>query len=191
MPNSNTTSLVQRVSEEGQVSERDEQTKKFEALISKKRYMEIAEFGKKMNNEELLKCLCQVVTSLAHFKGLYEYLKRRNLVPDFLANGKMTVAKGVIAETNLLETDDFGGCVSIYNAIALSLNDDRHGRAAGLFEAAQERPAWKHKFNWFVHGFFVSYPPEKDSMPLKQFLSFYGEEPGKKHPVILKLFMKY
>ena len=68
--------------------ERDEQTKKFEELISNKQYKEIAELGKKMSDKELLKCLCQVVTSLDHFKGLYEYLKQRKMVPAFLHTGK-------------------------------------------------------------------------------------------------------
>ena len=101
-------SLVQSVPEESQVSEKDEQIKKFEELINKKQYKEIAELGKKMNDEELLKCLCQVVTSLDHFKGLYEYLKQRNMVPGFLAHGEMVLVRKVIVETDLLETDDFG-----------------------------------------------------------------------------------
>ena len=96
--------------EESQVSEKDEQTKKFEELINKKQYKEIAELGKKMSDEELLKCLCQVVTSLDHFKGLYEYLKQRNMVPGFLAHGEMVLVRKVIVETDLLETDDFGEC---------------------------------------------------------------------------------
>ena len=80
---------VQSVPEESQVSGRDEQTKKFEELINKKQYKEIAELGKDMSDEELLKCLCQVVTTLDQFKGLYEYLKQRNMVPGFLAHGEM------------------------------------------------------------------------------------------------------
>ena len=96
------------VPEESQVSGRDEQTKKFEELINKKQYKEIAELGKEMNDEELLKCLCQVVTSLDHFKGLYEYLKQRKMVPGFLAHGDMVLVRKVIVETDLLETDDIG-----------------------------------------------------------------------------------
>ena len=98
--------LVQSVPEESQVSEKDEQTKKFEELINKEQYEEIAELGKKMSDEELLKCLCQVVTSLDHFKGLYEYLKQRKMVPGFLAHGEMALVRKVIVETDLLETDD-------------------------------------------------------------------------------------
>ena len=90
--------------EESQVSEKDEQTKRFEELINKRQYKEIAELGKEMSDEELLKCLCQVVTSLDHFKGLYEYLKQRKMVPDFLAHGEMVVVRKVIVETDLLET---------------------------------------------------------------------------------------
>ena len=146
--------LVQSDHEESQVSERDEQTKRFEELINKKQYKEIAELGEKMSDEELLKCLCQVVTSLDHFKGLYEYLKQRNMVPGFLAHGEMVLVRKVIVETDLLETDDLGRCDSIYDAIALSLKEDRHERVAGLFEAAQERPAWKNRFG-LVCGWFL------------------------------------
>ena len=166
--------------------ERDEQTKRFEELINKKQYKEIAELGKKMSDEELLKCLCQVVTSLDQFKGLYEYLKQRKMVPGFLAHGEMVLVRKVIVETDLLETDDFGQCDGIYDAIALSLKEDRHERVAGLFEAAQERPDWKNRFDWFVNGFFVRYPPEKDSMPLKRFLTLHGEELSKQHPAIFE-----
>ena len=105
MTKSNATSLVQSVPEESQVSGKDEQTKRFEELINKEQYKEIAELGKNMNDEELLKCLCQVVTRLDHFKGLYEYLKQRKMVPGFLAHGDMALVRKVIAETDLLETD--------------------------------------------------------------------------------------
>ena len=181
MPNTNTISLVQSVPE-SQVSGKDEQTKKFEGLINNKQYEEMAELGEKMSDKELLKCLCQVVTSLDHFKGLYEYLKQRNMIPGFLAHGKMVLVRKVIVETGLLETNNFGGCDSIYDAIALSLKEDRHERVAGLFEAAQERPAWKNKFGWFVHGFFDKIPSRENSMPLKRFLALHGEEFSKKHP---------
>ena len=177
MPKSNTTSLlvdttntapavqlkdqgilVQSVPEESQVSEKDEQTKRFEELINKKQYEEIAELGKGMSDKELLKCLCQVVTSLDHFKGLYEYLKQRKMVPGFLAHGEMVVVKKVIVETDLLETEDYGECDSIYDAIALSLKEDRHERVAGLFEAAHERPDWKDKFELVCEWFFRKIP---------------------------------
>ena len=177
---------VQSVPKEGQVSEKDEQTKKFEELINKGQYKEIAKLGNGMNDEELLKCLCQVVTSPDHFKGLYEYLEQRNMVPGFLAHGDMVPVRKVIVETDLLKISYYGQCDSIYNAIALSLEEDRHERAAGLFEAAQARPNWKNKFDYFVYGFFRRHPPEKDSMPLKRFLTLHGEVFGKKHPAIFK-----
>ena len=105
--------LVQGVPEESQVSGRDEQTKRFEELINKGQYEEIAELGKEMNDEELLKCLCQAVTILDHFKGLYEYLKQRNMVPGFLAHGEMVLVRKVIVETDLLETDRISVSVTV------------------------------------------------------------------------------
>ena len=124
--------------------------------------------------------------SLDHFKGLYEYLKQRKMVPDFLAHGEMVLVRKVIVETDLLETDRWGQCDSIYDAIALSFKEDRHERVAGLFEAAKERPAWKNEFDLFVSGFFERYPPKKNSMPLKRFLTLHGEEFSKQHPDIFE-----
>ena len=105
--------LVQSVPEESQVSERDEQTKKFEELINKGQYKEIAELGEKMSDEELLKCLCQVVTTLDQFKGLYGYLEQRDMVPGFLAHGEMVLVRKVIVETGLLETDNISVIVTV------------------------------------------------------------------------------
>ena len=187
MPNSSATSSVQGVPEESQVPERDEQTKKFEELINSNQYEEIAELGKDMNDEGLLKCLCQVVTSLAHFKGLYKYLRQRKMVPGFLAHGETVVVRKVIVKTDLLEANAlFGYCDSISDAIALSLRENLHDRVVGLFEAAKKRPDWKNEFGGFVAGFFGRYPLEKDSMPLKRFLALHGEELSKKHPTISK-----
>ena len=127
------------------------------------------------------------MTTLGQFKGLYEYLKQRKMVPDFLAHGRMVLVREVIVETDLLETKQFGHCDSFYDAIALSLKEDRHERVADLFEAAYERPDWKNKFVVFAHGFFERHPLEKDSMPLKRFLSLYGKEFSKKHPAIFEI----
>ena len=79
--------LVQSIPKERQVAGRDGQTKRFEELIKKRQYNEIAKLGNGMNDEELLKCLCQVVTNLDQLKGLYEYLKKRKMVPTFLHTG--------------------------------------------------------------------------------------------------------
>jgi len=137
-----------------------------------------------MEDDEFLECLCQVVTTPDHFKGLYKYLKGRNLILDFLANGKMVVVKGVIVGTDILKTGCDGECDSIYDAIALSLNEARHDRVASLFEAAHARPKWKDMFDMFMRGFTLRYPPEKNSMPLKRFLTLHGKEFSKQHPEI-------
>ena len=179
--------LVRGIPEDSQVSGKDEQTKKFEELINKAQYKEIAELGEKMSDKELLKCLCQVVTTLDHFKGLYEYLTRRNMVSGFLANGEMVLVRKIITELGLLDTNDFGCSNNIYDAMALSLNEDHHERVAGLLEAAQERPNWKHMFDWFVWGFFDRYPFEQNRILLKRFsCSSVRGEFGKKHPAIFK-----
>ena len=82
--------------------------KKLEALINSGKYEEVIKLADEHDRDEFLKYLCQVVTTLDQFKGLYEYLKQREMVPDFLAHGEMVLVRKVIVETDLLETDDFG-----------------------------------------------------------------------------------
>ena len=78
--------------------------KKLEALINSGKYEEVIKFGDGMGREEFLKHLCQVVTTLDQFKGLYKYLKQRDMIPGFLAHGEMVLVRKVIVETDLLET---------------------------------------------------------------------------------------
>ena len=159
-------------------------------MINKKQYKEIVELGKEMSDEELLKCLCQVVTSLDHFKGLYEYLKQRNMVPGFLAHGEMVLVRKVIVETDLLETTDLGQCDSIYDAIALSLKEDRHERVAGLFEAAQERPDWKDKFDILWKVFSQDTLPRRTACHSSDFFPSTEKSSAKSIPTFSKLFAK-
>ena len=178
---------VESVPEASLISEIDTLTlEKLKEFISKGQYNEVIKLGEEMSKDKFLKHLCQVVTTLDQFKGLYEHLKQREMVPDFLAHGGMALVRKVIVETDLLETNDvLGYCDNIYDAIALSLDEGRHDRVASLFEAAQERPAWTNKFGRFVSGFFERYLSEKD-MPLKRFFTLHGEEFGKKHPATFK-----
>ena len=85
-----------------------------------------------------------------------------------------------------MKLTDFGECDSIYDAIALSLKEDRHERVAGLFEAAQERPAWKNMFDWFVEGFFKDTLPRRTACHSSDFFTLHGEEFSKKHPAIFE-----
>ena len=160
--------------------------KKLEALINSKRYEEVIKLADDMNREEFLRCLCQVVTGLDHFKGLLGYLKQRKMVPAFLAHGEMAFVRKVIVETRLLKTNGLGECDGLYDAMTLSLEEDRHKRVVGLLEAAQGKPAGKHTFETFVSGFFDRYLLEKGGMPLKRFFILHGEEFSKGHPTIFK-----
>ena len=108
------------------------------------------------------------------------------MVPAFLAHGEMARVRKVIVEMRLLKTNGLGECDGLYDAMTLSLEEDRHKRVVGLFEAAHGRPSGKHKFDLFTWIFFERHAPEKDSMPLKRFLTLHKEEFSKKHPVIFE-----
>ena len=81
--------------------------KKFGVLMNSGKYDEVIKLGDGMDKDEFLRYVCQVVTSLDQFKGLYGYLKQREMVPGFLAHGEMVLVRKVIVETDLLETDRF------------------------------------------------------------------------------------
>ena len=97
----------------------------------------------------------------------------------------------MIVGTDLLETDEFGRCDSIYDAIALSFKEDRHDRVASLFEAAQERPPWKYKFDTFVSMVFLEdILPRRTACHSSDFLLFTGKNLAKSIPPFSKLFAK-
>ena len=101
--------LVESVPEENLIPEIDTLTlEKLKEFISKEQYDEVIKLADGMDKDKFLKYLCQVVTTLDQFKGLYEYLKQRDMVPGFLAHGEMVLVRKVIVETDLLETDNFG-----------------------------------------------------------------------------------
>ena len=156
-------------------------------LIKEGKYKKAIELGDDLGRNEFLEQLYPTVTTLDQFRALFVCLKQRNIIPAFLAHGKMSLIREVIVETNLLETDDTGECDDIYDAIVLSLKEDNHARVADLFEAASERPRWKEQFNGFVYRFFKKNAPEKDSMPLKRFLTLHGEQFSKTYPEIFKI----
>ena len=183
--------LVESVPEESLIPEIDTLTlEKLKEFISKEQYDEVIKLADGMDKDEFMKHLCQVVTTLDQFKGLYEYLKQREMVPGFLAHGEMEVVRKVIVETDLLETDKFGQCDSIYDAIALSLKEDNHDRDAGLFEAAQERPDWKDKFDWFVEVFLTDILPRRTACHLSDFLPFTEKSSAKSILPLSRLFAK-
>ena len=100
--------MVESVPEENLIPEIDTLTlEKLKEFISKEQYAEVIKLADGMGKNEFLKYLCQVVTTLDQFKGLYEYLEQRNMVSGFLAHGEMVLVRKVIVETDLLETETF------------------------------------------------------------------------------------
>ena len=61
-----------------------------------------------MGKDKFLKHLCQVVTNLDQFKGLFGYLEQRDMVPAFLAHGQMVLVRGVIGKLSFLKLEKTG-----------------------------------------------------------------------------------
>ena len=162
----------------------------FQELLEAEEYGAIIKIGESMKDDEFLKYICPVVTTLDQFKGLYEYMKQRKMVPKFLANGEMALVRKVIIETRLLETDWLGRCNNIYGAIAFSLNGDRHERVAGLFEAAHGRPIWKKSSTGLWGIFLKDTFPGRTACHSSAFLLFTERNSAKSISPFSKLFAK-
>ena len=63
---------------------------KLKGFVCKRQYDEVIKLADGMDKDEFLRYLCQVVTTLDQFKGLYECLKQREMVPGFLVHGNGT-----------------------------------------------------------------------------------------------------
>ena len=68
----------------------------FKTLIDKGKYIELASLGEGMKNDEFLKHLCPIMTTLNHYEGLVECLKNRGMLADFIANGSMMLVKRIL-----------------------------------------------------------------------------------------------
>ena len=87
---------------------------KFETLIDQRQYGIIIKRSETMSDGKIIRYICPVITTLNQFKGIYEHLKQRNMIPGFLAHGEMVLVKKVITETNILKTDIYGVSVTAF-----------------------------------------------------------------------------
>ena len=176
----------------------EEVCKEFKELMERGAYGEVIELGKNMNHDTYLNHICPIMTTIEDYKGFLEHLKHREILPDFLAHGNMTLVRKAIVEYNVYGSEYYLTEPYIHEAINLSLKEDRHDRATALFEAAKERSAKEDKrrrhagkateFEAFMHNFFVNLAPKKDSIPLKRFLTLHGRELNRTYPDISELF---
>ena len=172
----------------------------FQELIKNKEYEEIVELGKSMTNEELVRQLFPVITTIEHYNGLKEFLKRRKMVSDFYLNGNMEVVEGIIAKNPEYDNRDYIHGGDLETALLSAFGQDHYStRVMDLFAARQERTAKedeqsKQQGGWTSFEYFVDYffddlaPWEKDTMPLKRFIVNHGEEFSTKYPVVYDTF---
>lgn len=154
-------------------------------LSNGKGYGPIARFSDDMEDGEFWTRTCPVITSFKYLKDLFRCSKRRELRTRFLVHGNMTLVKRTVAEFNSPGSRYYYiKCEHMREAIKISLDEDLHERAVNLLEAAQARYAVGGEqpeevsigFKGFLYSFFRVFVPERNSMPLKRFLTLYGEK---------------
>lgn len=164
-------------------------------LIDGEEYTEIARIGNNMKEADFFKYLCPMITTLDHCKSLFAYLKRCDMFADFFAYGNMELAKKVIAEFK--DGSNYHiSCDHTIKAIIVTLNEDQHDRVIDFLKAVQERcigedekreQLWERTlFEGFVRKFFNQLVPQKNSTPLKRFLTLRREELNTQHPIIFE-----
>lgn len=180
--------------------------RRFKEFIEKKQYDRITKLGKNIDNDEFFKHLCPLLTTLEHYKGLAGCLKRRGMIPTFLVYGDMELAREAIAK---FEEYDTKCCIERhhkYSALTLSLNNNMHDRFINLLVAIYENCVKNYRreklkygsryghledayfFGIFLDNFFGHYAPEKNSRPLKRFLTLCREGLQKEHPILFESF---
>ena len=107
--------------------------------------VEIVKLGDSMKKDEFFKHLCPLISTLEHYKGLFECLQRRDLLPRFFIHGSMSLVRRAIIEVELVYNGDTIRWYYIRSAVILSIEKGRHDRFIGLWEAVQERFADEDK----------------------------------------------
>ena len=179
-------------------STRERVIEQLETLLAKEWYGEVAKLGVNMEKDEFFMYLCPLITTFDLYKGLFKRLHYRDISKGFLIHGSMTLVKKAITDFTEDRSDYYINSDTIRSVIILFLNEGRHGRVIGLLEAVQERFTETDErrkqvgsdttFEFFMDKLFVKLSPEKDSMPLKRFLTFWGERLGEKHSVVFETF---
>ena len=177
---------------------RERVIEQLETLLAKEWYGEVVKLGANMENDEFFMYLCPLITTFDLYKGLFKRLKHRDISKSFLIHGNMALVKKAITDFTEDRSDYYINSDTIRSVIILFLNEGRHGRVIGLLEAVQERFTETDErrkqvgsdtiFEFFMHKLFGKLSPEKDSMPLKRFLTFWGERLGEKHSVVFETF---
>lgn len=166
-------------------------------LSNGKRFGQTARPSDDMGAEEFWTRTCPKITSFKYLKHLLRYSKCRDLHARFLVNGNMTLVQRTVVELKSPGSRYYHvNCGHMRDAIMMSLNEDLHERVVDLLEAARERYALGNEqhdqttdgFKGFLYSFFRVLVPEENSMPLKRFLTLYGEKFKERCLNVFKIF---
>ena len=156
------------------------------------KWMDEGEYGKIVElcdkkNGEYWKYVWPIITTLDHFKGLFEHLKQRNMIPDFLAHGNMALVQRAMAERDdngkFQIKQDF-----ILDAISLCIKEGKYERATDLMKAGQERHEDDDDFDEFMYDLFDRFTPGSGRASLKRFLTLHSKQFSEKYPDIFEIF---
>lgn len=179
---------------ENQISE------KFKVLLEKRKYGEIIQLGKSMNEDDFLEHYCPVATAFEHYETLKDHFEGRKMIPGFLVYGNMAlVVKAIDNSHKRLRIGWRINGSHMHDAMLLAFKKDRHDRAFVFLNSLHrnreegngelcnlEYPT--RGLERFIGTFFEELAPEKDSKSIRRFLTFYGEECRVKIPKTFELF---
>ena len=156
------------------------------ALVSEGDYEKAIKFCSGMQKNKLLKHICPAITTPEHYLGLFKYLKRRDVLAGFCAQGDMRIIRRLIVAFKNQNLSHHIHDGTIYEAIVLSLTEDQYERVIGLLSAVQRRYAKRDEqsglitetadFKTFMKRFCLRISVKRYGTPLRRFLTLHGEE---------------
>ena len=149
-----------------------------------------------MNNEEFLKHLYPIMTTLESYIAFADCLRRRDMFFTFLVHGDMALVREVILTFHEESEQYVIDWMSKMRAIDLCLNESRYDRVINLLEAIRQcceqvesrLGSVDPTFDGFVYSYVWDIDFHRDWMPLKRFFTICGQELAKNHQSIHEKF---
>lgn len=174
----------------------EQASEQLEELVDKEEYDKMARFGESMERGKFLRHIYPLMTTLERCKDIFKHLEHYDIHLGFLLHGDEALVKEAIVKFKSKRFEHYISTEHIRQAIALSLDEDRHTRVIGFLEAVQIRYADEDKqcklgqssmFECFISQLLQKLVLEGDSMPFKRFLTLWKQKLNEKSADIYEI----
>ena len=154
-------------------------TEQLRMLMDGGEYDKVIEFCDSRGDREFVEYIYPAMSTLEHYNGLAEYLKRRKAVSGFFVHGNMELVKKVIVAFK--DNKHYVNLKHLLcDPLTVALIEDYYDRFIDLLGAVQESFG-EMEVNLLVTAFMLAFSPVKNSASFKRFLVSHGEKFSKDH----------